>query len=127
MLHNLLHRTRSCHLGLLGDSFTKVSGGESGITFRYHPCGQIRHKVQALQSYDARCHEITGREERVLQIGGHGGFALGDGRKVIHLYAEHNVKEQKNIETNEIKHGSVEMYGQVACEPLCPGAFPLGQ
>ena len=50
-------------------------------------CGKVGHEVQALQSHDARCHEVAGREEGVLKVGCHGLLALRDGCEVLHLYA----------------------------------------
>ena len=43
-----------------------------------------------------------GREEGVLKVGCHGLLALRDCREVLYLYAEHDVKEQQDIETDEV-------------------------
>ena len=37
----------------------------------------------------------------------------GDGRQVLYLYAEHNIKQQQDVETDEVEHGSVEMNCQI--------------
>ena len=29
--------------------------------------------------------------------------------------------------SDEVQHSSVEVYGQITYEPLCPGTFPFGQ
>ena len=101
-LYHFVYHALGGHLGLLCHTFTEVTGRECRITLWYHPCGKVGHEVQALQSHDARCHEVAGREEGVLKVGCHGLLALRDGCEVLHLYAEHDVKEQQDIETDEV-------------------------
>ena len=100
--HHCRHGSRGCHLGLLSHSLTEVSGREGRVALWYHPCGKVGHEVQTLQRHDARRHQIACREERVLQIGCHRLLTGGDGRQVLHLYAKHYVKEQQNVETDEV-------------------------
>lgn len=90
------------HFGLLCHTLTEVSGRECGIALWYHPCRKVGHEVQAFQRHDARCHQIACREERVLQIGCHRLLTGGDGRQVLYLYAEHNIKQQQDVETDEV-------------------------
>ena len=43
------------------------------------------------------------------------------------MYVDDNIEEQKDIETDEVKHRTVEMDGEIPDDPLCPGTFPLRQ
>lgn len=115
------------HFRLLRHPLAEVSGGECRVALRYHPCRQVRHEVQALEGYNRSRHQVTGREERVLQVGGHRLLAGGYRRQVLDLDAQHNVKEQQHIEAHEVEHRPVEMYRQVACQPLRPSTFPFRQ
>jgi len=38
-----------------------------------------------------------------LQIGCHRLLTGGDGRQVLYLYAEHNIKQQQDVETDEVE------------------------
>ena len=89
-------------LRLLGDSLAEVSGGEGRISLRNHPGSEVRYEVQALERHDARSHQVSGGEEGVLQECRHRGLAGRDGREVLHLDAEHDVEEQKDVETHEV-------------------------
>ena len=89
-------------LRLLGHALAEVSRGEGRVALRNHPGRKIRDEVQALQGHDARRHQVSGGEEGVLQEGRHRGLAGRDGRKVLHLDAEHDVEEQKDVETHEV-------------------------
>ena len=90
------------YLGLLCHALTEVTGGEGGVALGYHPGGQVRDEVQALQGHNACSHEIARREERVLEVGSHRLLTLRDGFEVFHLYAEHDVKEQQDVKANEV-------------------------
>ena len=100
--HHCRHGSRSRHLGLLRHTLAEVSGGEGGVALWYHPCRKVGHEIQTFQRYNARRHQIACREERVLQIGCHHLLTGGDGRQVLYLYAEHYVKEQQHVETDEV-------------------------
>ena len=100
--HHGRHGSRSRHLGLLRHTFAEVSGREGGIALWYHPCRKVGHKVQTLQRHDACRHQITCREERVLQIGCHRLLTGCYRRQVLYLYAEHYVKEQQDVEADEV-------------------------
>ena len=89
-------------LRLLGHALTEVSGREGRVAFRNHPGREVRNEVQALQRHDARRHQVSGGEEGVLEESRHRRLAGRDGRKVVHLYAENNVEEQKYVETNDV-------------------------
>ena len=89
-------------LRLLRDAFTEVSRRESRVALRDHPGREVRDEVQALQGNDAGRHQVTGGEESVLQECRHGSLACRDGREVIHLDAEDDIKEQKYVEPDEV-------------------------
>lgn len=36
-------------------------------------------------------------------------------------------QEKNGEETNRVEHGSIEMHGQIPCQPLRPTAFPFRQ
>ena len=74
-------------------TFTEVSGRESCISFWNHPCSKVWNEGQTFQCHNACRHQITGREERVLQICCHRLFTFGNGCKVLHLNTEHYIQE----------------------------------
>lgn len=43
--HHRADTARSRHFGLLRHTFSKVPCREGRVTFRYHPCCQVRHEV----------------------------------------------------------------------------------
>ena len=45
----------------------------------------------------------------------------------VKLYVDDDIKQQQDIEPDEVKHGSIEMDGEIAGNPLRPRPFPLGQ
>ena len=90
------------HFGLLCHTLTEVSGGERRIALWYHPCCKVWNQIQALQRHDTCRHQVSCREERVLQICRHRLLRCSDCRQVLHLYAKHNVEEQQNVEANEV-------------------------
>lgn len=94
--------SRGCHLRLLCHALTEVSGREGGVSLRYHPCRQIRHKVQAFQCHDTCRHQVAGGEKRVLQVGGHRLLARRYCRQVLHLNAQHDVEQEQYIKANEV-------------------------
>ena len=101
-LYYFAYHSLGGHLGLLCHTFTEVSGRECRISLWYHPCCKVGYEVQTLQSHNARCHQVAGREEGVLKVGCHSLLALRNGGEVFHLYAEDDVKEQQNVETYEV-------------------------
>ena len=118
---------RGCHLRLLCHALPEVSGREGGVAFRYHPRRKVGNEVQAFQGHDACRHQVTGGEERVLQVGGHRLLACRYRRQVLHLDAQHDVEQEQHIEAHKVEHRPVEVYRQIPREPLRPRAFPLGQ
>ena len=92
----------SRHLGLLRHSLAEVSGRESRVSLRNHPRCQVGHEVQAFQGHDARRHQIAGRKEAVLQVGGHRLLACRYRRQVLHLYAQHDVEQEQHIKSHEV-------------------------
>lgn len=97
-----MHRSCGCHLGLLGYTLSEVSGREGSIALRYHPRREVRDKVQAFQSHDTCSHQVTGGEERVLQVGGHCLLARRYCCQVLHLDAQYDIEQEQYIEANEV-------------------------
>ena len=89
-------------LRLLGHALAEVSGGEGRVALRDHPGREVRDAVQALQGHDARRHEVSGREEGVLQEGSHRRLAGRDGREVLHLDRQDDVEKQEHVESHEV-------------------------
>lgn len=125
--HQGAYCARSGHLRLLRHALAEVAGRERRVAFRNHPCREVGNEVQAFQGHDACRHQIARREEAVLQVGRHRLLAGRDGRQVLHLYAQHDVEQQQDVEADEVEHRAVEMDGQIPCQPLRPCTFPLGQ
>ena len=45
--------------------------------------------------------------------------------KTVILDIDDNVKKQENIEAYKVKHGTVEMDGEIAYKPFRPRTFPF--
>lgn len=99
-------------------TIAEATSGERHFTFWDYPRCQIRHYAKALEGHNTSGHEVSCREECVLEIG-HGGLTVGnDGSKVVILDVQNYVKEQQDVKAHEVKHCSKKVNGQISHDPL---------
>ena len=110
-----------------GDTLAEAAGAVACLTLGNHPRGKVGNDRETLQAHNTGNEHITGIEDG-------GGDILdglgvrGKGRlELLELDVKDDIKEQEDIEADEIEHRPIEMEGEITGNELRPGSFPFSE